>query len=69
MSKVTATMKVPEVPTHIMGPLGAIIGTMYPYNDGNGFVIEFDYERVEVKANGRDLDGDIENVTVNLLGL
>jgi hypothetical protein len=65
-----ASMTVKE-PIHLMGPKGEIIATLSPFNDGNGIAIEFEYEKVEIKAcfKGKcyDIDGEPESLTVNLL--
>lgn len=69
-SKTTASMTVKE-PTHLMGPNGEIIATISPFDDGNGISLDFDFEKVEIKAGygGKmhDLDGNPESLTVRLL--
>jgi len=62
---VTASMTVTQ-PVHLMGPEGEIIATLSPHNEGQGIALDFDFEKVEVKANGHHIGWDIENLTVNL---
>lgn len=59
----TASMTIKE-PTHIMGPNGEIIGTIRPINGGNGIVIDFDFENVEIKTHYNN--GVPDNVMVHL---
>jgi hypothetical protein len=59
----TASMTIKE-PTHIMGPKGEIIATIRPINGGNGIVLDFDFENVEVKTHATN--GVPDNVMVHL---
>ena len=59
----TASVTIKE-PTHIMGPNGEIIATIRPINNGNGFVLDFDFETVEIKTHSTN--GVPDNVIVHL---
>lgn len=71
MSNVRASMDIPKEPTHLMGPLGEIVATIYPIipegtQKPTGFIVDFEYEPVNIKVNDKKLEGCIEQISVTL---
>jgi hypothetical protein len=61
MTQASITIK---EPTHIMGPQGEIIATIRPINKGNGIVVDFDFENVEMKTHSTN--GVPDSVSIHL---